>query len=38
MIFYYTGKTPPDMHWRNREKGNDEEHHEKTSYFYLPGF
>ena len=29
---------PPDMHWRNREKGNDKEHHEKASFFYLTDF
>ena len=24
---------PPEMHWRNRGKRNDQEHHEKASFF-----
>ena len=26
------------MHWRNREKRNDQEHYEKASFFHLAGF
>ena len=33
IIFYYVGQTPADVQWRNREKWNDKDHHEKVSSF-----
>ena len=38
IIFYYVGQTPLDVQWRNIEKRNDKEHHEKASFFHLTGF
>ena len=38
VIFYYVEQTPPDMHWVNREKRNDQEHHEKVSFFIWLSF
>ena len=35
---YYTGQTSPDMQWRNRKKRNDQEHHERVSFFHLGEF
>ena len=33
IIFCYVEQKPPDMHWRNREKRNAQEHHKKASFF-----
>ena len=29
---------PPDVQWRNREKRDDKEHHEKASFFHIAEF
>ena len=36
--FILLGKAAWDMQWRYREKRNDQEHHEKTSFFHLAEF
>ena len=33
-MFYYIGQTPPEACSGDREKRNDQEHHEKTSFFF----
>ena len=33
VTFYYVRQKPPDVQWRNREKGGDKEHHEKVRFF-----
>ena len=35
VIFYYVGKKPPDVQWRNREKWGDTEHHQKVSFILI---
>ena len=32
-FFYYVGQMLSEVKWRKREKRNDEEHHEKASFF-----
>ena len=32
-IFHYLEQKAPDVHWRNREKGNDKQYHQKVSFF-----
>ena len=31
MNYFFVGETP-DVHWRNREQGNDKEHFEETRF------
>ena len=38
IIFYYVGETPPDVQWRNREKRNHKELHEKARFFHVVKF
>ena len=33
LFLYYAGQMPPEAQWRNREKQNDKEHHEKACFF-----
>ena len=30
---HYVGQTTPDVQWRNKEKRNDKDHHEKARFF-----
>ena len=37
-MFYHIGQTSLYVQWRNREKRNYKEHHEKASFFHLAQF